>query len=65
MANDIAANRNSCKPQKLQAKSATVKIRHDSWRKVGRAAGKSRGWWAHACAWRACAMAAVQPGYSG
>jgi hypothetical protein len=35
MVNVIAANRISCKPQKLQAKSATVKIRGGNLRKVG------------------------------
>jgi hypothetical protein len=40
MGNDIAADRISCKPQKLQAMSATVKVRHDRWRKV-RHAGRT------------------------
>jgi hypothetical protein len=33
--NDIAGNRISCKPQKLQGMSARVKIGRGSWRQVG------------------------------
>jgi hypothetical protein len=41
MSNDIAANRISCKPQKLQAMLTTVKIGRGSWRQVGQAAGRN------------------------
>jgi len=37
MGDDIAGKRISCKPQKLQAMFATVKIGRGSWRKVGQA----------------------------
>jgi hypothetical protein len=40
MGTDIAVNRISCKPQKLQAMSATVKIGRGSWRQVGQAGRK-------------------------
>jgi len=40
MGTDIAVNRISCKPQKLQAMSATVKIGRGSWRQVGQAGWK-------------------------
>jgi hypothetical protein len=40
MSNDIAANRISCKPQKLQAMLATVKIGRGNWRQVGQAGRK-------------------------
>jgi hypothetical protein len=40
MSNDIATNRISCKPQKLQAMLTTAKIRRGSWSQVGQAGGK-------------------------
>lgn len=41
MDNDIAANRISCTPQKLQGMSAIVKIGRDGWRRSGKRAGRN------------------------
>lgn len=38
--NDIAGNRISCTPQKLQGMSARVKIGRDGWRRSGKRAGR-------------------------
>ena len=73
--NDIAAVRTSYKPQKLQAKSATVEVACGSWWTVGQAGRKNvadmpglrrgRAPWngpLRELGWR---RAAVQPGSSG
>jgi hypothetical protein len=54
--NDIAANRISFNPQKLQAMSATGEIGRGSWRKVGQAGRKT---------WRPCHGPVVDPPWIG
>jgi hypothetical protein len=56
MGKDIAADRISCKPQKLQAMLARVKIGRGGWHQVGQAGRKT---------WLPCRAPIVEPSWIG